>query len=306
MENIDALKLNFSSDSLFLLNLCLAIIMFGIALEIKVEDFKILLKNPRPALLGLLSQFILLPFLTYLLILVLEPHPSIALGMILVAACPGGNISNFMSHLGRANAALSVGLTSVATFLSLIMTPLNFKIYGGLYQPSAQLLTNIQLDFWDVSEVVLLIILIPLLLGIAVQSKFPRLAKALAPYFRIGSILIFIAFVFIAFSKNFNLFLDYIHLVIGLVFVHNLLAFGTGYSVAKLGRLNQRDRRALTIETGIQNSGLGLVLIFAFFEGLGGMALVAAWWGIWHIITGLSLATYWARNPKQKFSLEGR
>lgn len=297
MHEIDAIRLNFNSDSLFLLNICLAIIMFGIALEIKVKDFKILLANPKPALVGLVSQFIVLPFLSYLLILVLNPHPSIALGMILVAACPGGNISNFMSHLAKANAALSVGLTSVATFLSLVMTPLNFKLYGSLYPPTAEILTTIELDFWDVSKTVFMIILLPLAIGLLVQYRFPNWSNKVSKFFRVGSILIFIGFVVIAFSNNLDLFVNYIHLVIGLVFVHNLMALLTGYSFASLLGLNAQNRRTLAIETGIQNSGLGLVLIFAFFEGLGGMAMVAAWWGIWHIITGLSLAAFWSRKP---------
>lgn len=297
MHEIDAIRLNFNSDSLFLLNICLAIIMFGIALEIKVKDFKILLANPKPALVGLVSQFIVLPFLSYLLILLLNPHPSIALGMILVAACPGGNISNFMSHLAKANAALSVGLTSVATFLSLVMTPLNFKLYGSLYPPTAEILTTIELDFWDVSKTVFMIILLPLAIGLLVQYRFPNWSNKVSKFFRIGSILIFIGFVVIAFSNNLDLFVNYIHLVIGLVFVHNLMALLTGYSFASILGLSTQNRRTLAIETGIQNSGLGLVLIFAFFEGLGGMAMVAAWWGIWHIITGLSLAAFWSRKP---------
>lgn len=304
MENIDAIRLNFDEDSLFLLNLCLAIIMFGIALEIKVSDFKNLLQKPGPAIIGLLSQFVVLPLLTFLLILALKPHPSIALGMILVAACPGGNISNFMSHLANANAALSVGLTSVSTFLSLLMTPLNFKLYGSLYEPTAELLTSIELDFWSVTKVVVLIIFLPLVTGLIVQFKLATIAKKVAPFFRYSSILIFIAFVVIAFSKNLNLFVNYIHLVIGLVFLHNLLALLTGYSVASLAALAHRDRRTLAIETGIQNSGLGLVLIFTFFEGLGGMAMVAAWWGIWHIISGLSLAAYWSRRAPSKEGLK--
>ncbi len=304
MQDIDAIRLNFSADSLFLLNICLAIIMFGIALEIRFEDFKIILKNPKPAVLGLFSQFLLLPFLTFILISLLEPQPSIALGMILVAACPGGNISNFMSHLGRANAALSVGLTSVATFLSLIMTPLNFKLYGSLYEPTASLLNQIQLDFWDVSKTVFLIILAPLAIGLWVQYRFPTAAKKMAPFFRIGSILLFIGFVLIAFKNNFQVFLDHIHLVLALVFFHNLMALVSGYAVGVIGGLEIRDRRTLAIETGIQNSGLGLVLIFAFFEGLGGMAMVAAWWGIWHIISGLALAGYWSQKPSDPIPLK--
>lgn len=294
MQEIDSIRLNFNSDSLFLLNICLAVIMFGIALEVKLGDFKVLIQSPKSAIVGLLSQFVLLPFFSYLLILALNPAPSIALGMILVAACPGGNISNFMSHLAKANTALSVGLTSVATFLSLILTPLNFQFYGSLYEPTATILQSIELDFWDVSKTVLTIILIPLVAGLLFQYRFKVLAKKIAPIFRIGSILIFIGFVVIAFSNNYQLFIDHIHLVLILVFVHNLLALGLGFSVGSIAKLPWRDRRTLAIETGIQNSGLGLVLIFAFFEGLGGMALVAAWWGIWHIISGLSLAAYWS------------
>lgn len=270
--------------------------MFGIALEVKVSDFKILLQNPKSAILGLISQFLLLPLFSFLLVLLLKPAPSIALGMILVAACPGGNISNFMSHLAKANTALSVGLTSVATFLSLAMTPINFQLYGSLYEPTASILQSIELDFLDVSKTVFTIILFPLITGLWFQNKFKHTAQRIAPIFRIGSILIFIAFVVIAFSKNFQLFLDYIHLVLFLVLIHNLLALGLGFSLGSIFRVPQRDRRTLSIETGIQNSGLGLVLIFAFFEGLGGMALVAAWWGIWHIISGLGLATFWSQK----------
>lgn len=270
--------------------------MFGIALEVKVSDFKILLQNPKSAILGLISQFLLLPLFSFLLVLLLKPAPSIALGMILVAACPGGNISNFMSHLAKANTALSVGLTSVATFLSLAMTPINFQLYGSLYEPTASILQSIELDFLNVSKTVFTIILFPLITGLWFQNKFKHTAQRIAPIFRIGSILIFIAFVVIAFSKNFQLFLDYIHLVLFLVLIHNLLALGLGFSLGSIFRVPQRDRRTLSIETGIQNSGLGLVLIFAFFEGLGGMALVAAWWGIWHIISGLGLATFWSQK----------
>lgn len=301
MKGIDAIRLNFDNESLFILNICLAIIMYGIALEINTNDFKVILRNPRSAILGILAQFFALPFFTYVLISVFQPQGSIALGMILVAACPGGNISNFMSHLSKGNTALSVGLTSVSTMLSLIMTPLNFQFYGSLLPQTELLLADIHLSFWEVSQTVLTIIFIPLLLGILSRRYFPKVSKALSPYFKIGSIVIFIGFVLIAFSKNWQLFVDYIEYVAFLVFAHNALALLTGYSLASLARIPARDRRTLTIETGIQNSGLGLVLIFAFFEGMGGMALVAAWWGIWHIISGLGIAFWWSkRTPRLK------
>jgi len=296
-NTLDALRLNFSADSLFLLNICLGVIMFGIALDIDTQDFKILLKNPKAALVGLLSQFFVLPLLTYLLILVWKPQASIAMGMILVASCPGGNISNFMSHLSKSNTALSVGLTTLATFASLIMTPLNFKLYASLYPPTMELLTDINLDEWAVIETIFTIILIPLLAGLAFRKWRAPWAKKLSPIFRITSIIIFLAFVIIALSKNYALFLKYIHVVALLVLVHNAIALGSGYGLGELFALSRRDKRTIAIETGIQNSGLGLVIIFAFFEGIGGMALLTAWWGIWHIIAGLSLAFIWSRRP---------
>lgn len=298
MEAIDALKLNFDEQSLILLNICLAIIMFGIALDINTSDFKELYKNPRSAIIGLIAQFFALPFLTFLLILWLKPQASIALGMILVAACPGGNISNFMSHLSGANTALSVGLTSVSTMLSLFMTPINFQFYGSLIDSTDTILQEIHLSYSSVFETVLTIIVVPLLLGIWTRRTKPILSQKLSPLFRVGSILIFIAFVIIAFSKNLEIFLQYIQYVALLVLAHNALALATGYSLGKLSRLPSRDVRTLTIETGIQNSGLGLVLIFAFFKGIGGMALVAAWWGIWHIISGLGFAFFWSLKSK--------
>lgn len=270
--------------------------MFGIALEIRLEDFKNIFKNPKAALIGLLSQFLALPLLTFLIILVIKPLPSIALGMMLVAACPGGNISNFLSHLSGANSALSVSLTAVATFLSLVFTPLNLELYASLYPPTQQLLTTISISPGDVVETILLIIALPLLMGIAVQHYLTFIAQKIAPTLKVLSIIIFLAFVGVAFAKNFDLFLQYIHTVVFLVLIHNALALSTGFYLGKLARLNLRDCRTLAIETGIQNSGLGLVIIFAFFEGLGGMALVTAWWGIWHILSGLSIAFYWYKK----------
>ncbi len=295
-NTIDSLRLNFNADSLFLLNICLAIIMFGIALDLDLKDFKILLKNPRAAMVGLLSQFIILPLLTFLLILVWQPQASVALGMILVAACPGGNISNFMSHLSKSNAALSVGLTTLATFASLLMTPINFKLYASLYPPTEALLTDINIDPWGVLSTIFTIVLIPLLAGLAFRRWKNAWAKKLSPVFKVASIIIFLAFVIIAFSKNYSLFLNYIQIVLLLVLVHNAIALSSGYGLGKIFALSRKDRRTIAIETGIQNSGLGLVIIFTFFEGLGGMALVTAWWGIWHIIAGLSLAFLWSKR----------
>ncbi len=295
-QNIDSVTINFDVDSLLLLNITLAIIMFGVALNITFQDFKQILKNPKPVFVGVVSQFILLPALTFLLVWLIKPTPSIALGMFMVAACPGGNISNFMTHYAKGNAALSVSLTAIATLLALVMTPLNFQFWASLYAPSAQLLKTISISPLDMVEVMFLLLGLPLLLGMATRKFFPKFAIASASYFKIGSILFFLLLIVLAFSKNIAVFLSYINYVFVLVVVHNFIAFVTGYSIASVFKLSKKNKRTIAIETGIQNSGLGLLLIFTFFDGLGGMALLAAFWGIWHIISGIILASYWSKK----------
>jgi BASS family bile acid:Na+ symporter len=296
MNSIDQVRLNFSSNSLWVLNLCLALIMFGVALELKVSDFKRLLETPKTSITGLVSQFLLLPFVTYLLVLVLQPQPSIALGMMLVAACPGGNISNFLSYLAKGNVALSVSLTAFGTVIAIVMVPFNLELWASLYEPTSKLLREVQLDAWDLFESILTLAGIPLLVGMLFTHYKPELSAKVAKALKPISIIIFIGFVIIALANNFENFLNHIHLVLVVVAIHNALALTIGYLSARVMKLSIADQRTIAIETGIQNSGLGLFLIFSFFDGMGGMALVAAWWGIWHIISGLAIASYWSRS----------
>jgi BASS family bile acid:Na+ symporter len=143
---------------------------------------------------------------------------------------------------------------------------------------------------------VLVLLAIPTILGIIFAIRFPRLTARIKKPVRMLSLLFFALFVILALVSNFRAFREYIHLVFYLVLCHNTLALATGYFTSNLFGLPKPDRKTLTIETGIQNSGLGLVLIFNFFHGLGGMALVAAWWGIWHILSGLVISGYWSRK----------
>ena len=293
-QELDAIILNFDSESLFFLNLTLAVIMFGVALNITISDFLRIVKNPKSVLIGVLSQFILLPAFTFLLVTIMQPLPSIALGMFLVAACPGGNISNFMTHYAKGNAALSVSLTAISTLLAIVMTPLNFQLWSGLYGPTSNLINTISLSPLEMVKVISLLLGVPLILGMLVQNYSPKFASI--SIFGPGSILFFMALIILALSKNIDIFKKYIHYVFIIVLVHNILALILGYSVASIAGLSKRNRRTLAIETGIQNSGLGLLLIFSFFNGLGGMAILAAFWGIWHIVSGLIIATYWSKR----------
>ena len=295
-QELDTIILNFDSGNLFFLNLTLAVIMFGVALNITISDFLRIVKNPKSVLIGVLSQFILLPAFTFLLVTIIQPLPSIALGMFLVAACPGGNISNFMTHYAKGNAALSVSLTAISTLLAIVMTPLNFQLWSGLYGPTSNLINTISLSPLEMVKVISLLLGVPLILGMLVQNYSPKFALKTAPIFKIGSILFFIALIILALSKNIDIFKKYIHYVFIIVLVHNILALILGYSVASIAGLSKRNRRTLAIETGIQNSGLGLLLIFSFFNGLGGMAILAAFWGIWHIVSGLTIAIFWSKK----------
>ena len=294
-SELDSIRINFSPDDLFLLNFALALIMFGVALELSWKDFKYLLQNPKGFFLGIFSQFIALPFLSFVLVKLINPPPSVALGMFMVAACPGGNVSNFLSAFAKGNTALSVSLTAFSTGFSIVLTPLNFAFWAGLYEPSSLLLKEVSLDIADVFFTIGIILGIPLILGILTRQFRPRLANRLMKIFQPLSILIFAAIIVMAFLGNFELFLQLIGLIFLWVLSHNLLALGTGFLTAKLGKLPLQDVKTLTIETGIQNSGLGLVLIFTYFQGLGGMAIIAAWWGIWHLISGLSVAAFWRK-----------
>lgn len=300
MQELDQVQIHFDTNNLWLLNIALAIVMFGVALGISLRDFKALMQTPKVVLIGLLSQFVFLPLLTFGFILVLNPQPSIALGMMMVAACPGGNISNFMTHLAGGNTALSVSLTAFSTFIAIIMTPFNFEFYGNLYQPTAALLQDVSLNPFDMVQIVLLILGIPLLCGMFVRYKFPKIAIRLASWLKLFSILVFVGIVIIALINNLAVFSEYIHHVLLLGISHNLLAFLLGFLIARVFKLSFENQKTLTIETGIQNSGIGLLLIFTFFNGLGGMAIMAAFWGVWHIVSGLLLSYFWSSKLQTK------
>lgn len=300
-ENLDSLKINFDTEGLWVLNITLAIIMFGVALGITIDDFKRLFQNPKILLTGVLSQFILLPLVTFVFIKLVNPMPSIALGMMMVAACPGGNISNFMTQMAKGNSALSISLTAFSTLVCLVMTPFNLYFYGNLYAPTAKILQTIELNPFELIKLVTLIMGIPLILGMWVRNSKPELAVKLAKILKPISLFIFMLFIVIAFYENLDIFLNYIEYVLLLVIAHNLLALVIGFYFAKLMKLSFTDQKTISIETGIQNSGLGLLLIFSFFNGLGGMALLVAFWAIWDIFSGLAIATYWS---KQKTSVQ--
>jgi BASS family bile acid:Na+ symporter len=309
LSALDPIRINFSESGNILLNVVLAFIMFGVALGMKIEHFKALIRNPKPIVIGIFLQFGVLPFITFILVILLNRFitPTVAMGMLLVAACPGGNISNFMTSLSKGNAELSVTLSAISTPLAIFMTPFNFKLWGGFYvnfinKRAGNMLQPLEIEYLHMFETVVIILGIPIIAGVLFSTYFPEISRKIQKIFQFISILFFVTLVIVMFSSNWQLFLQHIKYIFLIVFIHNAAALQSGYGLASLLKQPNRNRRALTIETGIQNSGLGLVLllnpaIFPTEMAIGGMLFVTAWWGIWHIISGLSLSLYWSRKP---------
>lgn len=296
MSDVDLVRLNFSPQTLLLLNVVLGLVMFGVSLELKPADFRAALAAPRALAIGLLGHHLVFPAVTYALVLALQPRPSIALGMILVSSCPAGNISNFLTHYARGNTALSVSISTLSTLAAIVMTPLNVAFWGGLYAPAQGILREVAVNPLEMFAHVLMLLGVPLAIGLWVSRTYPRFTARAAKPFKTFSLVFFMGFVLAALAANWQHFLNYVGLVVGVVALHNALALATGYGLAYAAGLPERDRRAVSIECGIQNSGLGLILIFNFYDGLGGMAVVTAWWGIWHLVAGLTVATFWSRR----------
>ena len=297
---VDQIRLNFSPKVLTALNGVIGLMMYGMALDIHLADFRKVFQTPKAPLIGLGAQFLLLPTFTFLLTLVLPVTPSMALGMLLVASCPGGNLSNILTYLAGGNVALSVTMTAVSTAAAVVMTPLNLALWGSLHPTASSILEAVRLSPWNVFQTIVLILGLPLFLGLLTAKAYPGLANRVRTPFKLFSVAVFVSFVGLALLGNWQNFLTAIGVVAFGVAVHNGLALSLGYGAARFVGLRVRDRRAVSIEVGIQNSALGLVLIFQFFQGLGGMAIIAAWWGVWHIVSGLCVAGVWAYLPPKE------
>ena len=288
--------IDFSTGSLVILNVILALMMFGVSLSLRGEDFRRVLRMPEAPAAGLLAQFVLLPALTCVITWFLDVEPELALGMILVASCPGGTFSNIMTWLARANVAVSVSMTAVSSLAATVLTPLNFALYGWLNPNTRAMVTEIALDPWNILLLVALVLALPLVLGMLAGRHFPRFAERAQKPMRVITLLVLFAFVGLAFGKNMDVFLENADRIVALVIGQNALALGVGALAGLLVGLNRADRRAVTMEVGIQNSGLGLVILFTFFPEAGGMMLITAFWGVWHLVSGLTLALIWSRT----------
>lgn len=296
LTDIDTIRIHFSEDHKWVMNACLAFVMFGVALHISVDDFRRISKFPKSILVGLASQWLILPIITVYLIHTWNPPPSVALGLLLVASCPGGNMSNFMTQYSKGNAALSVTLSSIVSLSSMVLTPLAFLAYSYFVPSTRPLMETIRLDQWEMVRMLLILLVAPLCLGVLTGIILPKLTARIRKTVQRISLLIFISFIIAAIYPNLYNLVNHVHRVFLLVVVHNMLGMLAGYYWAKWHRLPEADAKAISMETGIQNAGLGLALVFTFFPYLGGMMLVVAFWAIWDMISSLLVGFYWHRK----------
>ena len=297
--DIDSIQLDLGTSSEVIMMLMLSLMMFAVALGLRKEHFAFFKTNPKVYFAGVFAQTIGLPALTVALCMIAKPQPSIALGMILIACCPGGNTSNLLALFGRADTALSVSLTATSSVAAAVLTPVSILFWSGLYPPTAALLTEIDLDAVSFLIQTLIILALPLCVGMALGHFAPalaaRLQKPLAIIAGLGLGIIIVA----AVIKFAPILLRIGPWVIGLVMVHNGLAFLLGFLSGLAAKASVRQRRALTFEVGIQNSGLGIVILLTQLGGLGGAAAIAGLWGTWHIVGGLILVALFQLNDRK-------
>jgi BASS family bile acid:Na+ symporter len=298
MHPVDTLLLNFNPDQMFVLNLAMAFLMFGVALDVQPADFRKVADFPRSVLVGMLAQYLVFPLLTLGIIYAFRPPVSVAMGMILVSMCPSGNMTNFLVHFAKANVALSVTLNALIILSATVITPAGFLFWAKFIPESAALRQSFEIKFADMALIIIQLIVLPLLFGMFLNGRRPHFVARIRPWVQRLSLLLFFSILVLALLGNRENLTQYLGFVFGIVAVHNVVALLNGYALGRLFRLPEQDCRTLAFESGVHNTALGLLLIFRFFNGLGGMALIAAWWGIWDLVTGLALAGWWRRERR--------
>ncbi|HNL39384.1 MAG TPA: bile acid:sodium symporter family protein [Saprospiraceae bacterium] len=291
--NVDDLRLHFNPDQMRVLNLAMAFLMFSVALDVRPGDFRKVVLFPKSVAVGLVVQYLLFPVLTLGIICVFQPPVSMALGMVLVSMCPSGNMTNFLVHHARANVALSVTLNAIIILSATVVTPGGFLFWSQYVPGSEELRKSFEIRFIDMALIIVELIVAPLLFGMWLNGRFSSFVARIRPWVQRIALLIFFSILLLALLGNFDNLITYLGFAFLIVAVHNAIGLSTGYWLGRAIRLPELDCRTLAFESGVHNTALGLLLIFRFFDGLGGMALIAAWWGIWDLVTGMSLAAWW-------------
>ena len=297
---LDQLTIAMDPRAQVLLAAGIVVMMFAIALGLRPEHFAFLRKDPLHFWGGLAAQIIALPAMTVALAAILEPAPSIALGMIVVAACPGGNVSNFMTYAARGDTAYSVSLTAGSSVIAALWTPAAILLWSELYPPTADLLAAIAFDRTAFVIQTTLMLAAPLGLGMATAYFRPGVAEKIRKPFAIfGAVLIAVVIVY-GTIDFWPILMAGWALIMTPVILHNAAAFALGIGAGRLLAASPAQRRSLTFEVGIQNAGLAIVLLIAQLQGLGGAAAIAAVWGVWHFVSGGAMVAFYRYLDRRK------
>ena len=287
---VEAEAASFGDIQMLVLSFILAAMIFGLSLDIQPRDFLRVIKKPKAPMAGLIAQFLLLPATTYLITMIVDLSPPVELSMLLVACCPGGATSNFITLFARGNVALSLSMTAVSSLLAIILMPLNFGFWASLNPEAAAYLQAVEVDAGSIFQMLIFVLAIPLLLGQVARHFLPLLAAIAHKTLKPVSFLILLGFIVVAVVQNLEEFKVNFQIMFTIVFFHNAIAFTLGYLAARIGKLDGPDTRAVSIEVGIQNSSLAITLISSQFAGDSEMLLIAALWGTWHLVAGFIVA----------------
>lgn len=288
------------STQQLILSLVLATMVFSVALELRLDDFRRVAQAPRLVLIGQIPQFILLPGATWIATLLLDLPPNIEAAMILVACCPGGSLSNVVTHHGRGNTALSVSISAVAAVLALVLTPFNFTWMVSANPATAGWLRQLNIDASDIWWSLLALLALPMALGLLCSHRAPGLTARIQKPLGTFSLVALLLFIVGGLIKERHLLNAALLPQLLIVVLHNAGGLLLGWLAAKAFRVAERDMRAIVIEGGMQNSGLALGIIAVQFNSDLGMVIIASLWGMWHIVSGMSLALLWRRKDVRR------
>jgi len=274
-----------------LINPLLGVIMFGMGLTLKAEDFRVVFSRPKDVLAGCLAQFTVMPLLAFLLVRIFRLEPALAIGVILVGCCPGGTASNVITYLARGDLALSVGMTAISTLLAPVLTPLLVWLLAG---------ETVDVDVIGMLLSILWVVILPIVLGLLVKRFWPRTMERASGYLPALSSMAICVIVLIVVAANAHKLLDGGWIIMIVVMLHNVCGFGIGYLIGTLLHLQPAKRRAISIEVGMQNSGLASSLATLHFAAYPLATIPGALFSVWHNISGAVIARIYSRFPLNK------
>ena len=272
-------------------NTLLGIVMFGMGLTLKPNDFKVVFSRPKDVIVGCVAQFTLMPFLAWVLTMVFHLPTELAIGVILVGTCPGGTSSNVMTYLSKGDVALSVGMTAVSTVLAPILTPLLTLLYAG---------QRVDVNPMSMFLSIVKVVLVPIVLGFVVNHFFHKFTEEAVRVLPLVSTTAIVLIICAVVSANSAKIMTSGLLILVVVVLHNLLGYLTGYAVGKALKLDSTKCRAISIEVGMQNSGLATSLAAAHFAQYPLATIPGAVFSVWHNISGAVLANFYARSAEKK------